>query len=150
MPALASLPPAYAFRYTSSYFRLRHSLSMNRLSVYRPLPPMLTLIPCCSRSPVKAWLVNWAPRSVLNISGWLFLKASSRAATQKSVSRVLDSRQANTYRLYQSMMATRYRKPRAIGMQVMSALQTWLGWVISTPPSRYGYTWWLGAGWLVL
>src|ERR687895_663110 len=60
MPALASLPPAYAFRYTSSYFRLRHSRSMNRLSVYRPLPSMLILTPYCSRRPVKTWLVNCA------------------------------------------------------------------------------------------
>src|ERR671914_513541 len=81
---------------------------------------MLTLTPCCSRRPVKVWRVNCAPWSVLNISGTPFLRASSRASTQKLASRVFDSRQANTYRLYQSMMATRYKNPRAIGMYFLA------------------------------
>jgi hypothetical protein len=51
----------------------------------------------------------------VEISGIPFLRASSRASTQKSDSRVLDSRLDNTYRLYQSLMATRYRKSRAMG-----------------------------------
>ena len=37
--------------------------------------------------------------------------AASNAVTQKSVSMVLESFQASTCRLCQSMMATRYRKP---------------------------------------
>ena len=43
------------------------------------------------------------------------------AATQKLLSIVFDSRQARTARLVQSMIATRYRKPRAIGNGVRSA-----------------------------
>jgi len=39
--------------------------------------------------------------------------ASSSAATQKSASIVFDSREARTLRLAQSMLATRYKKPRA-------------------------------------
>ena len=38
-------------------------------------------------------------------------RASSRASTQKSASRVLDSLQDRTLRLYQSMTATRYMNP---------------------------------------
>ncbi len=37
------------------------------------------------------------------------------ASTQKSASRVLESLHASKYRLYQSMMTTRYRNPRSIG-----------------------------------
>lgn len=61
--------------------------------------------------------VNWAPWSVLKISGVPnFASASSSASTQKSAAMLLESRQARTLRLSQSMMATRYRKPRVIGM----------------------------------
>ena len=38
------------------------------------------------------------------------------ASAQKSASKVLESRQATTHRLYQSMMATRYRDPLAMGI----------------------------------
>ena len=35
---------------------------------------------------------------------------------QESASRVLENFQATTYRLYKSIMATRYRKPLAMGI----------------------------------
>jgi len=41
--------------------------------------------------------------------------ASSRASVQNSTSIVFDNRQARTLRLNQSMIATKYRKPRRIG-----------------------------------
>ena len=52
-------------------------------------------------------LVNWLPWSVLNTSGWPRPRASSSASAQKPASRVLDNRQASTYRLCQSITATR-------------------------------------------
>ena len=55
---------------------------------------------------MKASLLNWAPWSVLNISGLPFLRASFNASTQKSASRVFESLQEITYRLYQSILAT--------------------------------------------
>ena len=66
--------------------------------------------------PVKAREVNGVPWSVLNISGtpWLSM-ASSRAATQKSASRVFDNRQESTRRECQSITAARYRNHGAWG-----------------------------------
>ena len=57
---------------------------------------------------VKAKLVNCERWSVLKVSGppWRVI-ASSRAATQKLASIVLDNRHVRTLRLNQSMMATR-------------------------------------------
>ena len=66
------------------------------------------------------------------------------------MSSVLDNRQANTCRLYQSMIATRYMNPFLIGTYVMSLHQTWLARSIVRPRSRYGYTLWPGAGIVVL
>ena len=57
---------------------------------------------------MRAKLVNWLPWSVLKISGvpWR-AKASSSASVQNPASSVFDSRQARTWRLAQSMIATR-------------------------------------------
>src|SRR5208283_5248370 len=58
-----------------------------------------------------------AALSVLKISGRPYLaNASSTASRQNSTSMVIDSRQARTRRLNQSITAARYTKPRAIGI----------------------------------
>ena len=85
------------------------------LSTYLPFPSMLILTPLRSRSPENPSPMNWLPWSVLKTSGVSVTNASSKASTQKSASRVLESRQVTTYRLYQSMMATSYRNPMAMG-----------------------------------
>ena len=69
-------------------------------------------------APSLRWGRLW---SVLNTSGWPCPSDSFKASTQKSASRLLDNRQATTYRLCQSVMATRQRPPRAMGKYVMSA-----------------------------
>jgi hypothetical protein len=50
--------------------------------------------------------------------------ASSSASTQKSAVMLLETRQLNTRPLNQSSTATKYTKPRAIGMYVTSVAQT--------------------------
>ncbi len=51
---------------------------------------------------------------------------SKRLDTEVRVS-VLDKRQARISRVVQSMIATKYTKPRAIGKNSVSLAQTWLG-----------------------
>src|SRR5215831_15255751 len=53
----------------SSYFKERHSRSMNTLSIHRPRPSIEMRTPTAASVPVKAALVNWLPWSVLKISG---------------------------------------------------------------------------------
>jgi hypothetical protein len=64
--------------------------------------------------------------------------ASCSASTQKSASMLIDTRHARTRRLNQSITATRYTKPRAIGIYVMSAHQTWFGRSMTISRNRYG------------
>jgi hypothetical protein len=90
---------------------------MKTLSSQRPRPSIEIRMPALASRPVKATLVNWLPWSVLKMSGRpKRASAASRASTQNAVSMVFDSRQASTARENQSMMATRYRNPRPIGM----------------------------------
>src|SRR6056297_1528534 len=125
--------------YMSSYFTLRQTLSMNTLSMARPLPSMLIAIWSAFSREMKSSQVNCTPWSVLNISGVAMPSASSRASTQNDASREFDIRQERTYLLYQSITATRYIYPLYIYTYVISAHHTWLGRLMSRPRSKYGY-----------
>jgi hypothetical protein len=62
---------------------------------------------------------------------------------------VLERRHANPRRLAQSKPANKYTKPRGIGLEVISAAQTWFGRVLSAWRRREGETVWAGCRWLV-
>ena len=63
---------------------------------------------------MKTSLVNCTPWSLLNTSGLpCTRKASSKQSTQNAASMLLLMRQLSTLLEYQSMMATRYAKPRS-------------------------------------
>jgi hypothetical protein len=69
---------------------------------------MLIWTPASWSTEVKAVPVNWLPWSLLKMSGLPYrASASSRAATQKSAVIVIETRQARTRRLYQSITASR-------------------------------------------
>ena len=55
------------------------------------------------------------PWSVLKISGWLTDNADSNALTQKPTSKLFDNSHDRTFRLNQSITATKYKNPRANG-----------------------------------
>ena len=81
---------------------------MNTLSIQRPRPSIEMRTPASLSTPVKRGEVNWLPWSVLKISGRPNrAKASSRASMQNSTSMVFDTRQDSTFRVDQSMTATR-------------------------------------------
>src|SRR6266853_1229111 len=124
----------------SSYLALRHSRSINRLSIHRPRPSMLTSTPADSTASINIGEVNCEPWSVLEISGACrpTRNAASQASTQKAASSVLLNRQPNTYRLHQSITATKYMNPLAIGTYVISAHHTWSGPVTAKSRNRYG------------
>src|SRR6266540_3364855 len=89
----------------SSCLTLRQSRSMNRLSIHRPRPSILTSTPTDSTASRNASLVNWLPWSVLEINGWRPLtKAPVQARMQNSLSRLLDnSHDFHSHQLQQSL-----------------------------------------------
>ena len=99
---------------------------------------MLTAAPRDSKTPVKPPSVNCAPWSVLKISGWPSAKAASSAHRQKPAFSPDESSRDSTYRLCQSITATRRMNPRSIRMYLVSALHTWFGRAAQTPLNRYG------------
>ena len=85
---------------------------------------MLILTPLRSKRPVKASPVNWPAPSASSGQALVSIENLRFPLPQRLVqdldteaaSRVLESRQATTYRLYQSMIATRYKKPLVMAM----------------------------------
>ena len=102
------LTPKSRLQKMHSYFRLRHSRSMNTLSIHRRRPSIEMRTPAACSTPVNRGEVNWLPWSVLKITGRSNrASASSTALMQNSTSMVFDTRQASTFRVAQSITATR-------------------------------------------
>ena len=90
---------------------------MNTLSIQRPRPSIEMRTSASLSTSVNSVEVNWLPWSVLKISGQPnYARASCSASMQNAPSIVLDTRQERTFLVDQSTTATRYRKPRRIGM----------------------------------
>jgi hypothetical protein len=89
--------------------RAPQSLDEDVVQRPRPLPSIEIFTPRASNGCVNSAEVNWQPWSVLKISGtrWSAM-ARSTVWTQNRASRVLDSSQARTVRLYQLITAHRY------------------------------------------
>ena len=86
------------------------------LSKQRPRLSMLMAMSRVFHTSVNFSLANCEPWSLLKISGLPRCNARRNASTQKSTSIVTDSDQLGTYRLYQSITATKYAKPSGIRM----------------------------------
>ena len=101
--------------------------------------------PCCRRA-VNSPLVNWAPGSVWQMSGWPQLRACSNASRPDATSIGIETAQASTYRLNPSMTATRETNPPTRRREGISARQTWLSRCTVTPRHSSGSSSWPVAG----
>src|SRR5215218_9756383 len=112
-----------------SYFKLLQSRSTKMLSMHRPLPSMLIVMPWAFSTPIKSSLVNWLPwaRASARTGGALSLAVEDLRPSEPSqrLLQRLDTEvgvqgvgliQDKTAWLCQSMITTKYRKPRGIGI----------------------------------
>lgn len=92
--------------------RDRQSRSIIRLSIQRPRPSIEILTFLSRGTSGKSVLVDGEPWSELTIFGLpYFASAASSASTQDPASIEFDNRQLSTFRLCQSMTATRSGNP---------------------------------------
>src|SRR5690606_7699005 len=104
-------------RYIFSLLSDPQNLSMKMLSSARPLPSMDIWTSFALSAPTNTQDVNCDPWSVLNISGLPCLLMVSRMTSRHhSELIVLETSQPMILRLYTSIMANMYIKPRNIGM----------------------------------
>ena len=98
---------------------------MKILSYALPLPSILICILSILKPPCELPARKpLSPDQKFKTLGFDTLSALSSALRQNSLSNVFDNSHTNTYRLYQSIMAARYRNPLLILVYVISALHT--------------------------
>ena len=104
------------------FFILEAAKPALNLNVVCPaaVPSMLCRMPFTFTKSMYCWLVNWQPWSEFNISGLATLNAFFKALMTILVSSVSSTSQPTMQRLCQSITAVKYRKPRLIGIYVMS------------------------------
>ena len=113
-PAAPRSHPPDSCRYTASYFRERHSRSMNTLSIHRPRPSIeAAYTRGLPSNPVNAILVQLAALiGVEDLRQCRSFPAPPPAPPGRTtVSIVLDNRHASTRRLAQSMMRHQVQEP---------------------------------------
>ena len=89
---------------------------MNTLSLQRPRPSIEIATPASASAPVKAAEVNCEPWSVLKIPAGRTSPEPPRAPLGKTAFPSCSTAATSTVRDAQSMITTRWRKPRPIGL----------------------------------
>ena len=107
------------------------------LSAQQLFLSMFWRMPFSFTKSMYCWLVNWHPWSEFSICVFATLNAFFKALMTVLVSSVSSTSQPTIQRLCQSITAVRYKKPRLIGIYVISIDHAWFGLSMTAFLRRY-------------